>query len=136
MSLKIKRPKGVTVFVIIGILDAIAMAIFLGMFLGMPDLYASVFPSEPKYDFTQDYAIMKFDERVIEFGIFVIVVDVLAIRGLLLAKPSGRKLALGCAVAGIAFNVIIFGIPGMVVNSILIWYLFRARTKEYYENKI
>jgi len=136
MSLKIKRPKGVTVFVIVGILDAIAMAVFLGMFLGMPDLYASVFPAKPNYDFTQDYAIIKFDERTIEFGIFVIVVDVLAIRGLLLAKPWGRKLALSCAVAGIAFNVIIFGIPGMVVNSILVWYLFRVRTKEYYEKKI
>ena len=136
MSFKIKRPKGVTVFVILGILDAIAMAVFLGMFLGMPDLYASVFPSEPKYDFTQDYAIIKFDERVIEFGIFVIVVDVLVIRGLLLVKPSGRKLALVCTISGIVFNVIIFGIPGMVANSILVWYLFRARTKEYYSNEI
>jgi len=47
----------------------------------------------------------------------------------------GRKLAIGCAVAGIAFNVTIVGISGLVASSILLWYLFRTHTKEYFESK-
>jgi len=48
-------------------------------------------------------------------------------------KPSGRKLAIGGAVAGIVSYVIFFTVPGIVAFSILVWYMFRTRTKEYFK---
>ena len=59
--------------------------------------------------------------------------DVIIIIGLLCAKPSGRKLAIGGAVAGIVSYAIFFQIPGIVAFSILVWYMFRTRTKEYFK---
>jgi len=50
-------------------------------------------------------------------------------------KPSGRKIAIGGTVAGIASYAIFFTIPGIVAFGILLWYLCRTYTKEYFENK-
>ncbi len=49
---------------------------------------------------------------------------------------SGRKLTIDDVVAGIASYAIFFAIPGIVAFGILLWYLSRTHTKEYYENKI
>ena len=134
MSLQIKRPRGITVFVILGILDAAAMAIFLGFFYAAPDYYNALFEEESNLSF-EEYATIPFNERVLEFSIFVIAIDIVAIRGMLLANPFGRKLAAVCAILGIGFNVIIFGIPGLASNSILLWYLHSRFTKDYFAEK-
>jgi len=76
------------------------------------------------------------NELMLEVTILATVVDVIVIIGLLSAKPSGKKLAIGGAVVGIASYAIFFAIPGIVAFGILLWYLFRTHTKEYYENKI
>jgi len=68
-----------------------------------------------------------------EVTILATVVDVIVIIGLLYAKPSGRKLAIGGAVTGIVSYAIFFAIPGIVAFSILVWYMFRTRTKEYFK---
>ena len=133
MSSSIRRPKGVTAFAILGILDALVMAIFLAMIFGTPELYSSLFDAEAQMELGQEYAITKFDENPVAFGIFVIIVDILAIFGLLSANALGRKLVISCAVAGIIFNIITFGIPGLVSNSILLWYMSWNRTKQYFD---
>ncbi len=135
MSLEIKRPKGVKVFVVIAFLDAAVLAIVLVVFFATPELYTSLFDVDSLLAFQQEYTILKFNDRVLELTILSIVIDALAIIGLLSAKPLGRKLAIGSAVAGIAFYLIGFVIPGLVTYSIMLWYLFRTHTKEYFENK-
>ena len=133
MSLEIKRPKGVTVAVVLLSLDAALMAIFLVVLVATPE-YASLFGAG-SLSFGQEYAILNSTELMFEVTILATVVDVIVIIGLLCAKPSGRKLAIGGAVAGIVSYVIFFAIPGIVAFSILLWYLFRTHTKEYFENK-
>jgi len=129
MSLEIKRPKGVTVAVVLLSLDAAVMVIFLVVLIGMPE-YASLFEIPA---FGQEYAILNSNELVLEVTILATVVDVIVIIGLLCAKPSGRKLAIGGAVAGIVSYAIFFAVPGIVAFSILVWYMFRTRTKEYFK---
>ena len=131
MSLETKRPKGVTVALVLLSLDAGVMVIFLVVLIGMPE-YASLFEIPA---FGQEYAILNSTELMFEVTILATVVDVIVIIGLLCAKPSGRKLAIGGAVAGIVSYAIFFQIPGIVAFSILVWYMFRTHTKEYFENK-
>jgi len=131
MSLEIKRPKGVTAALVLLSLDAAAMAVFLVVLVATPE-YASLLGAG-SLSFGQEYAILNPDELMLEVTILATVVDVLVIIGLLSAKPSGKKLAIGGAVAGIASYAIFFAIPGIVAFSILLWYLFRTRTKEYFK---
>jgi len=129
MSFAIKRPKGVTVALILLSLDAGVMIIFLAVLIGMPE-YASLFEISA---FGQEYAILNSTELMFEVTVLATVVDIIVINGLLCAKPSGRKLAIGGAVAGIVSYAIFFAIPGIVAFSILVWYMFRTRTKEYFK---
>jgi len=61
--------------------------------------------------------------------------DVIVIIGLLCPKPSGRKIAMVGAVAGMVSYAIFFAIPGIVAFGILLWYLSRTHTKEYFSHK-
>jgi len=131
MSLEIKRPKGVTVAVVLLSLDAAVMVVFLVVLVATPE-YASLFGAG-SLSFGQEYAILNSNELMLEVTILATVVDVIVIIGLLCAKPSGRTLAIGGAVAGIVSYGIFFAIPGIVAFSILVWYMFRTRTKEYFE---
>ncbi len=131
--MEIKRPKGVTVALVLLILDAAAMVVFLVVLIATPE-YANLFGAE-SLSFGQEYAILNSNELMLEVTILATVIDVIVIIGLLSVKPSGRKLAIGGAVAGIASYAIFFTIPGIVAFSILLWYMFRTHTKEYFENK-
>ena len=125
-----KRPKGVTVALVLLSIDAAAMVVFLAVLVGMPE-YASLFGAG-SLSFGQEYAILNPDELMLEVTILATTVDVIIIIGLLSVKPSGRKLAIGGAVAAIVSYAIFFAIPGIVAFSILLWYMFRTRTKEYF----
>jgi len=129
MSSENKRPKGVTVALVLLSLDAGVMVIFLAVLIGMPE-YASLFEIPA---FGQEYAILNSTELMFEVTVLATVVDIIVINGLLCAKPSGRKLAIGGAVAGIVSYAIFFAVPGIVAFSILVWYMFRTRTKEYFK---
>jgi len=131
MSLEIKRPKGVTAALVLLSLDAAFMVVFLVVLVAMPE-YASSFGAGT-LSFGQEYAILNSNELMLEVTILATAVDVVIIIGLLSAKPSGRKLAIGGAVAGIASYAIFFVIPGIVAFGILLWYMFRTRTKEYFK---
>jgi len=131
MSSEIKRPKGVTVAVVLLSIDAAVMIVFLAVLVVTPE-DASLFGAG-SLSFGQEYAILNPDELMLEVTILATVVDVLVIIGLLSAKPSGKKLAIGGAVAGIVSYGIFFAIPGIVAFSILLWYLFRTHSKEYFE---
>jgi len=128
-----KRPKGVTVALVLLSIDAAFMVVFLVVLVATPE-YANLFGAE-LLSFGQEYAILNSNELMLEVTILATVVDVLVIIGLLSAKPSGRKLAIGGAVAGIVSYAIFFVIPGIVAFGILLWYMFRSGTKEYFENK-
>jgi len=128
-----KRPKGVTTALVLLSLDAAVMVVFLAVLVATPE-FASLFGAG-SLSFGQEYAILDSNELMLEVTILATVVDVIVIIGLLSVKPSGRKLAIGGAVAGIASYAIFFAIPGIAAFSILLWYLFRAHTKEYFENK-
>jgi len=129
MSLEKKRPKGVTVALVLLSLDAGVMVIFLVVLIGMPE-YASFFEIPA---FGQEYAILNSTELMFEVTILATVVDVIVIIGLLYAKPSGRKLAIGGAVTGIVSYAIFFAIPGIVAFSILVWYMFRPISLNHFE---
>ncbi len=132
MSLEIKRRKGITVALVLLSLDAAAMIVFLGVLLAVPE-YASSFGAG-SLSFGQEYAILNSNELMLEVTILATVVDIVIIIGLLSEKPSGRKLAIGGSVAGIASYAIFFVLPGIVAFSILLWYLSRTHTKEYFKN--
>ena len=134
MSLDIKRPKGITVALVLLIIDAAFMVVFAAVLVVAPEL-ASSFGSE-SLSFGVEYAILNSNELMLEVTILATAVDVIVIIGLLSVKPSGRKLAIAGALAGIAAYVIFFAIPGIVVFGILLWYLFRTRPKEYFSQKI
>jgi len=53
MSLEIKRPKGVTVAVVLLSLDAAVMVIFLVVLIGIPE-YASLFDAGSSLSFGQE----------------------------------------------------------------------------------
>ena len=131
MSLEIKRPKGVTIALVLLSLDAAAMVVFLAVLVAAPE-YASLFSAE-SLSFGQEYAILNSNELMFEVTILATVVDVIVIIGLLCPKPSGRKIAMVGAVAGMVSYAIFFAIPGIVAFSILVWYMFRTRTKEYFK---
>ena len=132
MSLEIQRPKGVTIFLILGILDAAVMAIFVVLFFGSPDFYFELF--DPEAEIGQEFAIIKYNEHMLELGIFVIAIDTMVIAGLLSKKQLGRNIVIGGAIVGILLNVVTFGIPGLVSNSILMWYMYRKNTREYFSH--
>lgn len=132
MSLEIQRPKGVTIFLILGLLDAAVMAIFVVLFFGSPDFYFELF--DPEAEIGQEFAIIKYNEHMLELGIFVIAVDTMVIAGLLSKKQLGRNIVIGGAIVGILLNVVTFGIPGLVSNSILVWYMYRKNTREYFSH--
>lgn len=132
MSSEIQRPKGVTIFFILGILDAAVMAIFVVLFFGSPDFYFELF--DPETEIGQEFAIIKYNEHILELGIFVIAVDTMVIAGLLSKKQLGRNIVIGGAIVGILLNVVTFGIPGLVSNSILVWYMYRKNTREYFSH--
>jgi len=131
---EIKRPKGVTVAIVLLSIDAALMAVFLVVLVATPE-YASLFGAG-SLSFGQEYAILNSNELMLEVTILATVVDFLVIIGLLSVKPSGKKLAIGGTVAGIVSYAIFFAIPGVVAFGILLWYLSRTHTKEYFENKI
>jgi hypothetical protein len=132
MSLEIQRPKGVTIFLILGLLDAFVMAIFVVLFFGSPDFYFELF--DPEAEIGQEFAIIKYNEHMLELGIFVIVVDTMMIAGLLSKKQLGRNIVIGGAIVGILLNAVTFGIPGLASNSILVWYMYRKNTREYFSH--
>ena len=136
MSLETKRPKGVTVFLILGIFDIISMAVVIGMFFVTPDLYSNLFDPETEIFFVTEYTILQYNDYVLELRILIIVIDTLIVIGLLSAKTLGRKIVIGGAIAGILSYAITFVIPGLILFSILLWYMFRTRTKEYFKPKI
>jgi len=127
----VKRPKGVTIFAILSVLDAIVTAIFIAIFFGVPELYSGFFDTQ--VELGQEYAILQFNDAILELGVLVIVIDITVTVALLSAKTTGRKIVIVCAMSGIIFNVVIFGIPGLISNSILVWYMFRTNTKKYFE---
>jgi len=129
-----KRPKGVTVALVLLSLDAAVMLVFLVVLVATPE-YANLFGAE-SLSFGQEYAILNSNELMLEVTILATTVDGLVIIGLLSVKPSGRKLAIGGAVAGIVSYAIFFQVPGIVAFGILLWYMFRTGTKEYFENKM
>ena len=132
--MELKRPKGVTVALVLLSIDAAFMAVFLVVLVAAPE-HASLFGAE-SLSFGQEYAILNSNELIFEVTILATTVDVIVIIGLLCPKPSGRKIAMVGAVAGMVSYAIFFAIPGIVAFGILLWYLFRTHTKEYYENKI
>lgn len=127
-----EKPKGITISVILLSLDAALMVIFLAVLVGAPE-YVSLFKDTgSSIAFVEEYGLLNADELSLEISIFGTIADVLIIIGLLSANPSGRKLAIGGTVVVIVSHTMFFGIPGIVAFSILLWYLFRARTKEYF----
>lgn len=127
----VKRPKGITIFAILSVLDAIIMAIFIAIFFGVPELYSGFFDTQ--VELGQEYAILQFNDAILELGVLVIVIDITVTVALLSSKTTGRKIVIVCAMSGIIFNVVIFGIPRLISNSILVWYMFRTNTKKYFE---
>jgi len=130
MSLEIKRPKGVTVFLILGILDAIAMIILIPIFYITPEFYSIYFDTDAGV--VPEYAILKFNDYFLELSLLVIALDIMVIIGLLSAKKIGRKIVIGSAIALVLSYLAVSGFPGLIIFSILLWYMFRARTKEYF----
>ena len=130
MSLEIKRPKGVTVFLILGILDAILMIILIPIFYIIPEFYSNYFDAD--VGIVPEYSILKFNDFFLELSLLVIAADIMVVIGLLSAKKLGRKIVIGSAIALMLSYLAVFGIPGLILNSILVWYMFRTRTKEYF----
>jgi len=131
--LVLKKPKGVIAALVLLSLDAAFMAVFLVVLVAAPE-YASLFGAE-SLSFGQEYAILNSNELMLEVTILATTVDVIVIIGLLCPKPSGRKIAMVGAVAGMVSYAIFFVIPGIVAFGILLWYLSKTHTKEYFENK-
>jgi len=127
-----KRPKGVTVALVLLSIDAAVMVVFLAVLVAAPE-YASLFSAE-SLSFGQEYTILNSNELMFEVTILATTVDVIVIIGLLCPKPSGRKIAMAGAVAGMVSYAIFFAIPGIVAFGILLWYMSRTRTKEYFKN--
>ncbi len=130
MSLEIKRPKGVTVFLILGILDAIAMIILIPIYYVTPEFYSIYFDTDAGV--VPEYAILKFNDYFLELSLLVIALDIMVIMGLLSAKKLGRKIVIGSAIALIFSYLVVSGFPGLIIFSILLWYMYRTRTKEYF----
>jgi len=134
MSLEIKRPKGVTVFLILGIIDVIAMIILFPIYYITPEIYSNYFDAD--VGVVPEYAILKFNDYFLEFNLLVIALDIMVIGGLLSAKKLGRRIVIGSASALTFCYLVVLGIPGLIIFSILVWYMFRTRTKEYFGRKI
>ena len=129
-SPKKNRPIGLFVLSFVYMIDAALMIIFLSFFAAVPEISSFIAETPEIFDFVEGYAIVPFGEWVMGFGLLVILLDVLIVIGLLSANENGRRLAIVSSFGGIGFNVITFGIFGLAINAILLWYLFRSKTKE------
>ena len=129
-SPKKNRPIGIFVLSFVYVLDAVVFALFLGFFFGVSEISSFVSDSPEIFDLVPNIAIVPFGDWIVGFGLIAIILDVLIVIGLLSANEVGRKLSIVACLGGISINVITFGITGLVVNAILLWYLFRPKTKE------
>jgi len=127
----IKKPKGVIVALVLLSIDAAFMVVFLAVLVAAPELASSF--GAGSLSFGQEYAILNSDELMFEVTILATTVDVIVIIGLLCPKPSGRKIAMVGAVAGMVSYAVFFAIPGIVALGILLLYLSTTRTKEYFK---
>ena len=127
---KRNRPIGIFFLSAIYVFDAAAMLIFLGFFMGVPELQSIVYETPDLLSFDDDFALITFSDWILEFGTLVIIVDSLIVIGLLSRREKGRQLALTCVFVGITFNVVTLGLYGLGMNCILLWYLLRSKTKE------
>ena len=121
------------ILVFLYVFDTAIMAIFVGFYIVTPEIEIFVTDTPDLFSFVEDNAIVFFGDWIVELGVLSIIIDALVVIGLLFAHPTGRKIAIGAAFGGLAFNVAIFGILGFTVNSILLWYLFRSKTKESFQ---
>ena len=124
------RPIGIFILSAVYVLDAAVMIIFLGFYSGIPELQSFVSQTPDLLTFNDELAIVNFSDWVFELGTFVIIFDSLVVIGLLSAREKGRRLVISCIFVGITFNVVTFGMYGLVTNCILLWYLFRTKIKE------
>ena len=127
-----EKPKGVTIAVILLLLDAALMMIFLAVLVVAPDYVSSFKDIGSSIAFIEEYGLLNSEELALEISIFGAILDILIIIGLLSANPSGRKLAISGTLIVIVSHAMFFGITGIVAFSILLWYLLRAKTKEYF----
>lgn len=132
-SPKRSRATALLILVFVYVFDAAIMAIFVGFYMTTPEMGIFVTDMPDLFSFVEDNAIVFFGDWIVELGMFSIIIDALVVVGLLSAHPTGRKIAIGAAVGGLAFNFTIFGIFGFAINSILLWYLFRSKTKESFQ---
>ncbi len=130
-------PKGIIVFAIIAALDAIASMMFIIYFITVPEITPIINESDfmaVYFANITEYKILGtvFSDNLIVGFAFVIIVDALMVIGLLSSKIWSRKLVIGCTSIGIIFNVGIMNFPGLIFNVILLGYMLKTSTKEYY----
>ena len=133
MSLEIKRPKGVTVFLIIGILDAIIMMSLFPIYYISPEIYSTNFDND--MGTIPEFAILKFSDYFLEWNSLTTALAIMVVIGLLSSKKLGWKIVIGSAIAFLFCHLAVFSVPGLILHSVLVWYMFRPRTKEYFEIK-
>ena len=124
------RPIGIFILSAVYVFDAAIMLTFLGFYSGVPEIQSFVTQTPDLLSFNDEFALVNFSDWVFELGTFVIVFDSLIVIGLLSARENGRKLAISCIFVGIIFNVVTLGLYGLAINCVLLWYLFRSKTKE------
>ena len=127
---KKNRPIGIFLLTGVYVFDAAAIIIVLGFFAGIPELQSTVYETPDLLSFDDDFALVQFSDWIFELGTLVIIVDSMIVIGLLSRREKGRQLALVCVFVGITFNVVTFGVYGLGINCILLWYLLRKKTKE------
>ena len=130
-------PKGIIVFAIIAALDAIVSILFMIFLATVPEA-VTMLTDNPVPDLFADYKLLGevFNEHQLEGFTLVVIIDTLMVIGLLSHKPWSRNMVIGCNILGVIFNVSIINFPGLIFNTILLWYMLKASTKEYYLNTI
>ena len=130
------RPIGIYVLGFFYLIDAAVLILFLGFSVEVPELTSVMAETPTMLDFVTEYALLSFIDWFVELSVIAIGIDMLIVIGLFSAKPNGRKLAIASGFGGMTFNVLILGILGLIINGILLVYLFRSKTKESFKISI
>ena len=130
------RPIGIYVLGFFYLFDVTILVLFLGFSAEIPELPSLMAETPTMLDFVTDYAILSFVDWFVELSLIAIGLDLLIVIGLFFAKPNGRRLAIASGFGGIIFNVLLFGILGLIINGILLVYLFRSTAKESFQIRI
>lgn len=120
MKLGRSRPTGITILAILSILSGI-VAIILAFFAGA---------------LTANFGIGVLGGAITGIGVAVAAFHFVIAFGLLSGKPWGRLIVIAFSLIGLIMGAISLNIFSIIIDGIILYYMWRPHVREYFEGKV